>query len=82
MKFEEPKNTYIQKKCISLCTLYGGYNKNQRKNFVKVPTGSLGTIIVSTCDNDKTEFMFIKFAINGKIVNVKCSPNTVQIVEL
>ena len=80
MKFKKNTNKFLKRECISLFTLYGGYNKNQHKNFVKVPIESRGTIVVETTDNDGTVFVFVKFLIQGKTVNVKCAPAMIEIV--
>lgn len=44
----------------SLCTLYGGA-KNQRKNFTRVPTGSLGKTCVRHIDEDGIDYYLVKF---------------------
>lgn len=58
----------------SLVRLYGGYQKQQRQNFVLVQKDALGEVVNLRVDGHGVSVALCKFNVDGRYVWVRCAP--------
>lgn len=84
--FEEfnKKSLYedLNKKIKLKCNVYGGYQKNQTKNLVKIPKDTIGIVKYSEVDNAlNIKYYLIKFIIEHKFIWAKVNNSTFVFLE-
>ena len=71
----------LSKRCRSRIKLYGGTAKQQRRNFLPVPLGSVGLVRQRiTVGDTGTEYFLCVFWIDGRRLWVRCAVDTVELI--
>lgn len=69
----------VRCECVSLYPLYGGA-KNQRRNYVRVPPGSVGLVTHWVTEaEDGSVYYRVKFKMGSRYVYVRCAPSMIQL---